>query len=267
MGALSRAHLSSAGTVMLDLYTARSPVVFKVLIALEEMGLSFRSIPLDVTKGEQYSESFAAINPNARIPALVDHAPADGGPPIALAESGAILVYLAEKTGQFLATAARQRAEVLQWVFWQMASLGPTMGQTRHFLLFARERCPYAIERFSHEAARLYGVLDKRLTGRDYSVATIRTRTWRAGPGYSIRRATASIWAATPMSPAGSAGGIATGRGARRADVVERPADRDGDASGPRGAKNPVRLEGLNCADVRTGIGYILTNRNRAIGD
>lgn len=168
MRALSRAHLSSRGAVMLDLYTARSPVVFKVLIALEEMGLSFRSIPLDVTKGEQYSESYSAINPNARIPALVDHAPADGGPPIALAESGAILVYLAEKTGQFLPTAARQRAEVLQWVFWQMASLGPTMGQTRHFLLFARERCPYAIERFSHEAARLYDVLDKRLTGRDY---------------------------------------------------------------------------------------------------
>jgi len=153
---------------MLELYTARSPVVFKVLIALEEMGLSFRSIPLDVTKGEQYSESFAAINPNARIPALVDPAPADGGPPIALAESGAILVYLAEKTGQFLPTATRQRAEVLQWVFWQMASLGPTMGQTRHFLLFARERCPYAIERFSREAARLHEVLDKRLTGRDY---------------------------------------------------------------------------------------------------
>jgi GST-like protein len=142
MRALSRAHLSFRGAVMLDLYTARSPVVFKVLIALEEMGLSFRSIPLDVTKGEQYSGSFAAINPNSRIPALVDHAPADGGPPIALGESGAILVYLAEKTGQFLPTVARQRAEVLQWVFWQVASLGPTMGQTRHFLLFAREGAP-----------------------------------------------------------------------------------------------------------------------------
>jgi GST-like protein len=168
---------------MLDLYTARSPVVFKVLIALEEMGLAFRSIPVDVTKGEQYAEAFTAVNPNAKIPALVDDAPADGGAPIALGESGAILVYLAEKTGRFLPSAARQRAEVLQWVFWQMASLGPTMGQTRHFRFFAREHCAYSIERFGHEAARLYGVLDKRLAGReyvcgDYSIADIACWPW-----------------------------------------------------------------------------------------
>jgi GSH-dependent disulfide-bond oxidoreductase len=158
--------MASAPT--LDLYMARSPVAFKVLIALEEMALPYNAISLDVTAGEQLTPQYSAINPNRRVPALVDHAPTGGGAPLRVFESGAILIYLAEKSGRFFPSALRDRMAVLQWVFWQMAGQGPAMGQTRHFLYFARERCPYAIERFIYEAGRLCGVLDRQLEGRSY---------------------------------------------------------------------------------------------------
>jgi GST-like protein len=160
--------MSAIPEASLDLYMARSPVAFKILIALEEMNLSYNPIPIDVTAGEQLTAHYSALNPNQRIPALVDHAPADGAAPLAVFESGAILVYLAEKSGRFFPVALRERMSVLQWVFWQMAGQGPAMGQARHFLYFARERCPYAIERFTYEAARLCRILDRQLADRDY---------------------------------------------------------------------------------------------------
>jgi GST-like protein len=160
--------LMAAASACLDLYMARSPVAFKVLIALEEMKLSYNAINVDVMSGQQLTPAYTAINPNQRIPALVDHSPQDGGEPVQIFESGAILVYLAEKSGRFYPRAPRDRMSVMQWVFWQMAGQGPAMGQARHFLYFARDRCPYAIDRFTGEAGRLCGVLDRQLEGRDY---------------------------------------------------------------------------------------------------
>jgi GSH-dependent disulfide-bond oxidoreductase len=160
--------MSATPAPPLDLYMARSPVAFKVLIALEEMNLSYNPISVDVMTGEQLTSQYSAINPNQRVPALVDHAPTGGGAPLQVFESGAILVYLAEKSGRFFPTALRERMSVLQWVFWQMAGQGPAMGQARHFLYFARERCPYAIERFTYEAGRLCRILDRQLAGREY---------------------------------------------------------------------------------------------------
>ncbi|MET0660428.1 MAG: glutathione S-transferase N-terminal domain-containing protein, partial [Steroidobacteraceae bacterium] len=166
-----------------ELYFARSPVAFKVLIAMEEMGLAYHGIELDVSQGQQYDPAYTRLNPNNKIPCLVDHAPSDGGAALPVFESGAILLYLAEKTGTFLPREARARIAVIQWVFWQMAGLGPTMGQARHFRFFARERIPYAIERFTNEATRQYGVLDRQLTDREYlcgeySIADMACWTW-----------------------------------------------------------------------------------------
>jgi GST-like protein len=147
------------------------------------MGLEYRTIEVDVLKGEQYDETYAALNPNNKVPALVDDTPTDGGEPLAVFESGAILVYLAEKVRRFLPETQRERIAVMQWVFWQMASLGPIMGQTRHFLYFAREPQAYAIERFTAEARRLYGVLNRQLARGpylcgEYSIADMACWTW-----------------------------------------------------------------------------------------
>lgn len=168
---------------MLHLYTARSPTVFKVLIALEEMGLAFEDHPINVALGEQLAPDILKVTPNGRIPALLDTEPADGGEPIPVFESGAILVYLAEKYGKLMPSSARGRTEVLQWIMWQMAGLGPTMGHARHFRHFALEPLPYAIERFTNEATRLFSVLDTRLQGReyicdDYTIADICCWPW-----------------------------------------------------------------------------------------
>lgn len=168
---------------MIDLYSWPTPNGLKISIFLEEAGLEHRVHPINIGNGDQFAPEFLAIAPNNRIPAIVDHDPADGGEPISVFESGAILTYLADKTGRFLPRDARRRAEVLQWLFWQMGGLGPMAGQNHHFNIYAPEKIPYAMERYVKETARLYGVLDKRLADRefvagDYSIADMAIYPW-----------------------------------------------------------------------------------------
>ncbi|HIQ41485.1 glutathione S-transferase N-terminal domain-containing protein [Ectopseudomonas khazarica] len=168
---------------MIDLYYWTTPNGHKVSILLEEAGLEYSVRPVHIGKGEQFAPEFLKIAPNNRIPAIVDHAPADGGEPIALFESGAILEYLADKSGQFLPSETRARFEVLQWLYWQMGGVGPMAGQNHHFVRYAPEPIPYAIERYVKETARLYGVLDRQLAGReyvagDYSIADMAIYPW-----------------------------------------------------------------------------------------
>ena len=153
---------------MIDLYYWPTPNGHKITIMLEETGLPYAVKPVNINKGDQFDPAFLAIAPNNRIPAIVDRGPADGGVPLTLFESGAILVYLAEKTGRFIPIDPRGRWECLQWLFWQMAGLGPMAGQTHHFRVYAQEKIPYAIDRYVRETGRLYGVLNKRLADRDY---------------------------------------------------------------------------------------------------
>ena len=153
---------------MIDLYYWTTPNGHKITIFLEEAGVPYRIIPVNIGKGDQFKPDFLRIAPNNRIPAIVDTAPADGGAPISIFESGAILQYLAEKTGKFLPADVRGRVEVMEWLFWQMAGLGPMAGQNHHFTQYAPERIPYATERYVKETNRLYGVLDKRLADHDY---------------------------------------------------------------------------------------------------
>lgn len=153
---------------MIDLYYWTTPNGHKITIFLEETGLDYHLHPVHIGKGEQFAADFLKIAPNNRIPAIVDQAPADGGEPLALFESGAILEYLADKSGRFLPRETRPRFQVLQWLYWQMGGLGPMAGQNHHFVRYAPEPIPYAIERYVKETARLYGVLDRQLQGRDY---------------------------------------------------------------------------------------------------
>lgn len=168
---------------MIDLYYWTTPNGHKITIFLEETGLPYRIRPVDIGKGEQFRPEFKRVSPNCRIPAIVDHEPADGGAPIPIFESGAILLYLAEKTGRLLPGAPRDRVEVVQWLFWQVAGLGPMAGQNHHFVQYAPEPIPYAIDRYVGETNRLYCVLDSRLAGRafiagDYSIADIACYPW-----------------------------------------------------------------------------------------
>ncbi|MDC0748738.1 glutathione S-transferase N-terminal domain-containing protein [Polyangium mundeleinium] len=153
---------------MIDLHFWPTPNGRKVTILLEEVGLPYRVVPVNIGRGDQFKPEFLAISPNNRMPAIVDHDPEGGGAPISVFESGAILVYLAEKTGRFLPKDARGRAETLQWLFWQMGGLGPMAGQAHHFRMYAPEKIEYAIDRYTREVNRLYGVMDKRLSDRDY---------------------------------------------------------------------------------------------------
>ena len=153
---------------MIDLYYWPTPNGHKITIFLEETGLDYRLIPVNIGTGEQFQPDFLQISPNNRIPALVDHHPADEGEPISLFESGAILLYLAEKTGQFLPCEPRNRKTVLEWLFWQVGGLGPMAGQNHHFVQYAPEKLSYAIDRYVRETNRLYGVLNRQLAGRDY---------------------------------------------------------------------------------------------------
>jgi GST-like protein len=153
---------------MLDFYYWSTPNGQKVKLYLEETGLEHRAHKVDIGKGEQFKPEFLAISPNNRIPALVDQDPKDGGKPISVFESGAILWYLGDKTGRFLPSEARGRAEVSQWLFWQMAGLGPMAAQNGHFRCYAPEEIPYAIDRYTREMGRLFGVLDKRLATHEY---------------------------------------------------------------------------------------------------
>ncbi len=169
---------------MIELYTWGTPNGRKVSIMLEECALPYRVRPIDITKGEQNAPAYCAINPNSKIPAIVDD-DGPGGQPLTLFESGAILIYLAEKTGRFLPADPVGRAHTLQWLMFQMGGIGPMFGQTHHFRKFAPEPVPYAIERYSRETRRLYGVLDARLAeveylAGNYSIADIATYPWVA---------------------------------------------------------------------------------------
>jgi GST-like protein len=168
---------------MIDLHYWPTPNGKKISIMLEEIGEKYRIVPVNIGRGEQFRPEFLAISPNNRMPAIVDHAPKGGGSPISIFESGAILIYLAEKSGQLVPSDARGRVEVLEWLMWQMAGLGPMLGQAHHFRNYAAEKLPYAIDRYTNEANRLYGVLDHRLKGRDficgaYSIADIACWPW-----------------------------------------------------------------------------------------
>ncbi len=153
---------------MIELHYWPTPNGHKITLFLEEADLSYRIVPVDIGRGEQFRPEFLKIAPNNRMPAIVDHEPADGGEPVSLFESGAILLYLADKTGHFIPDDLRGRAETLQWLFWQMGGLGPMAGQNHHFAQYAPEKIPYAIDRYVNETNRLYGVLDRRLADRPY---------------------------------------------------------------------------------------------------
>lgn len=172
-------------TLMIDLHYWPTPNGWKIAIMLEECALPYRMLPVDIGKAEQFHARFLAISPNNRMPAIVDHAPADGGAALSVFESGAILLYLAEKTGRFLPGALRERSMAMQWLMWQMGGLGPMAGQLGHFLLYAPERIPYAQQRYADEVDRLYGVLDRQLqrtgahvAGTDYTVADMAILPW-----------------------------------------------------------------------------------------
>lgn len=170
---------------MIDLYYWPTPNGHKITMFLEEAGLQYVIKPVNIGRGEQFDPDFLKIAPNNRMPAIVDHTPVDGGEPLSLFESGAILLYLAEKTGLFLSSELRERQQCLQWLFWQMGGLGPMAGQNHHFVQYAPERIAYAMDRYINETARLYGVLNKHLsdgrsfvTGEHYSIADMAIYPW-----------------------------------------------------------------------------------------
>jgi GST-like protein len=168
---------------MIDLYYWPTPNGWKISIALEEMELPYRTIPVNIGRGEQFEPGFLAISPNNRMPAIVDHEPEGGGEPVSVFESGAILLYLADKTGRFLPRDLRDRVEVTEWLMWQVGGLGPMLGQNHHFRIYASESLRYAVDRYTDETNRLYGVLDRRLAGReyicgDYSIADMACWPW-----------------------------------------------------------------------------------------
>jgi GST-like protein len=168
---------------MIDVHTWTTPNGHKIHIMMEELGLPWRAIPVDIGAGAQFDPDFLKISPNNKIPAIIDH-DGPGGPPIAIFESGAILIYLAEKTGQLLAASGEARYEAMKWLFFQMANTGPMLGQVHHFRHYAPEKFPYAIDRYTNEAKRLYGVLDRRLTesewlaGEEYTIADVANFPW-----------------------------------------------------------------------------------------
>ncbi|MFS7195895.1 glutathione binding-like protein [Rahnella inusitata] len=169
---------------MIDLYYAPTPNGHKITLFLEEAGLPYRLHRIDISAGDQFKPEFLAISPNNKIPAIVDSLPVDNGAPIGVFESGTILQYLAEKTGKFLSKELRERTTTLEWLTWQVAGLGPMLGQNHHFTHYAPQPVPYAIERFQQETKRLYGVLNTQLTknayiaGDTYSIADIATYPW-----------------------------------------------------------------------------------------
>jgi GST-like protein len=169
---------------MIELHYWPTPNGHKITMFLEEARLPYRIVPVDIGRGHQFESDFLAIAPNNRMPAIVDDEPPGGGAPISVFESGAILLYLAEKTGRFIPSELRGRVETLQWLFWQMAGLGPMLGQNHHFSQYAPEKIPYAVDRYVNETNRLYGVLNKRLSNRVFV----------AGPDYTIADMAAYPW-------------------------------------------------------------------------
>lgn len=168
---------------MIDLYYWTTPNGHKILIFLLESEINYQIKPINISTGEQFAPEFLKISPNNRIPAIVDHQPVDGGAAISVFESGAILQYLAEKTGKFLPTEIRKRTQVMEWLFWQVGGLGPMLGQNHHFVQYAPEKIPYGIARYVKETERLYGVLNEQLAeaefiAGDYSIADMAVYPW-----------------------------------------------------------------------------------------
>ncbi len=169
---------------MIDFYFWTTPNGYKVLMLLEELSIAYQIIPVNISKGEQFKPSFLQISANNKIPAIIDHSPAPGTGPISLFESGAIMLHLAEKTGRFLPTDVQGRNDVLQWLFWQMAGIGPMFGQNLHFTQYAPNKIAYAIKRYADETSRLLAVLDEQLddqkyiAGDDYSIADMASYPW-----------------------------------------------------------------------------------------
>ncbi|TWB69276.1 GST-like protein [Nitrospirillum amazonense] len=169
---------------MIELYYWPTPNGHKITLFLEEAGLDYTIHPVDISAGDQFKPDFLAFSPNNRMPAIIDTASADGGEAITVFESGAILLYLADKTGRFIPADVRGRKTVTEWLFWQMGGLGPMAGQNHHFVQYAPERIPYAMTRYVNETNRLYGVLNRRLAGRtfvagdDYSIADMAIYPW-----------------------------------------------------------------------------------------
>ena len=194
---------------MIDFYYWPTPNGHKITLFLEEAGLDYTIKPVDIGKGDQFKPEYLAISPNNKMPAIVDHAPVDGGAPISMFESGAILLYLANKTGRFLLQDLRGRVQVNEWLFWQMGGLGPMTGQYGHFNVYAPEKIPYAIERYTKEAERLLGVLDRRLEGRafiagdDYTIADMAAYPWISpyDKAPTTSRRSRKYVAGTPRSP------------------------------------------------------------------
>lgn len=175
---------------MIDLYSWPAPNGHKVHILVEELAIPYRLIPIDITGGAQHEASYRAINPNGRIPAIVDHAPLDGLAPVTVFESGAVMLYLADKETRFIPAEPRQRNEVIQWLFWQVGGLGPMMGQAQHFFRYAPEPVPYATTRYQSETRRLLKVLDDRLEGREYVCGTYSITDMACFPWVRIHKMT-----------------------------------------------------------------------------
>jgi GST-like protein len=169
---------------MIELYYWPTPNGHKITMFLEEATLDYTITPVNISAGDQFKPEFLAFSPNNRMPAIIDHAPSDHGEPVAVFESGAILLYLAEKTGKFLPADLRGRKTVTEWLFWQMGGLGPMAGQNHHFGVYAPEKLPYAINRYVNETNRLYGVMDRRLADRSFL----------AGDAYTIADMAAYPW-------------------------------------------------------------------------
>lgn len=171
---------------MYDLHHWPTPNAHKISLLLEELGVPYRVVPVDITRGAQHTPEFLALNPNGRMPVLVDHAPADGGAELSVAESGAILRYLADKHGRFGGDGVRQRVQVEQWLMWQMSGLGPMLGQYNHFVRYAPEQVPYGVQRYTQEMLRLLRVLERQLQGHEflteagYSIADMACWPWYA---------------------------------------------------------------------------------------
>lgn len=223
-----------AQTKPIDLYYWPTPNGWKISVMLEECGLPYTVIPVNIGKGDQFKADFLKISPNNRMPAIVDPEGPDGKP-ISIFESGAILQYLGRKTGQFYPADERGRVEVDEWLFWQMAGFGPMLGQTHHFRLYAPEKVPYAIDRYTNETHRLYGVLNKRLEDRDfiagaYSIADMACIGWAKGwekQGQDIREFPhVQRWMETLKARPAVARGLAVGAELRNPAGISTPEER-----------------------------------------
>jgi GST-like protein len=218
---------------MIDLHFAPTPNGWKISIMLEECGLPYAEVPVNIARGDQFKPEFRRLSPNGRIPAIVDSDPPDGAGPLTIFESGAILLYLAEKSGRFFPAEVRDRYRVQQWLMWQMSGLGPMLGQNGHFLLYAPQKVPYAIERYGNEARRLYQVLDSQLAatgayiaGHEYSIADIACFPWvmtHKSQGLNLDDfANVKRWFAELRARPRLQKGIAVGRQAVRRTLDER---------------------------------------------